>query len=275
MTGDALTSGATPSPPKVDDTLGGLIGLTSARAVVKRIVSSRVIATPSDAYSPFGCIVIHHRREEGRCADWLDGELPVITGAANGIGRAIALAMAEAGAGVALVDRDESGLTDATALLRSSGGTADCFPADVSDQAEVVKAVEKAAHKLGDPTILVAAAGIDQSKHLAEITQPEWQTMVDVNLSGCFYCLQAVLPAMKRRGYGRVVLIGSNIALKGGADIAHYGAAKAGVHGLARCAALDLAPLNITVNVVAPGPVEPTCSGRCRRNGLMQNELSF
>lgn len=186
----------------------------------------------------------------------LTDEVAVVTGAANGIGRGIALGMLEAGAAVALLDRDEAALEEVVAAGGSFAGPVSKYVVDVSDPVAVSQAVEDSGEVLGDPTILVTAAGIDQSRHIEEITPAEWQTMLNVNLSGSFYCLQAVLPAMKRRGRGRVVLFGSNLGLKGGPDLAHYGAAKAGVHGLARCAAIDLAPFNITVNTVAPGPVE-------------------
>lgn len=186
----------------------------------------------------------------------LDGEVAVISGAANGIGRGVAIAMAEAGAGVALLDRHEDDLRAASELLAGTGTSVSHHVVDVSDAAAVAAAIEAAGKALGDPTILVTAAAIDKAVNLVDLDVDVWREMLDVNLSGTFHCLKGVLPAMLRRGRGRVIVFGSNIALKGGADIAPYGAAKGGVHALARCAAIDLAPYGINVNVVAPGPVE-------------------
>lgn len=191
----------------------------------------------------------------------LEGEVAVVTGAANGIGRGIALAMAQAGAAVALVDRDTGALGAVAAAVERTGGSAVSCAVDVSDAESVQRAVDTCERELGDPTILVAAAAIDQAIGIEELGLADWRKMIDVNLNGTFYCLKAVLPGMGRRGRGRIILFGSNIALKGGAQLSHYGAAKAGVHGLARCAAIDLAGRNITVNVVAPGPVETNMLG--------------
>ncbi len=186
----------------------------------------------------------------------LEGDVAVITGAANGIGRGVALAMADAGASVALIDRDAEALERTADEIAAAGWRVASEVVDVADAEGLADAVTRMAADLGDPTVLVTAAAIDASTPLTDMEPTEWRAMLDVNLSGTFYSLRAVLPGMKRRGSGRVVFIGSNIGLKGGADIAHYGASKAGVHGLARCAAVDLAPLGITVNAVAPGPVD-------------------
>lgn len=186
----------------------------------------------------------------------LDGEVALITGAANGIGRGIALEMASAGARVALLDRSRGELDAVAAQIARGGSSASIHVADVSDPDQVVTAVDEATARHGDVTVLVTAAAIDESVSLQDMTIEQWHAVMDVNLHGTFYCLKAVLAGMRRAGHGRIVLFGSNIGLKGGADIAHYGTAKAGVHGLARCAAIDLAPAGITVNVVAPGPVE-------------------
>lgn len=185
----------------------------------------------------------------------LDDEVAVITGAANGIGRGVALAMVEAGARVALLDRRGDGLDAIGAIIEEAGGRCTTHTVDVSDHQAVAEAVDEASSALGDPTCLVTAAAIDETVDLVDLSIEAWRAMIEVNLNGTFYCLKAVLPGMLRRGRGRVIFFGSNIGLKGGASIAHYGTAKAGVHGFARCAATDLAPHNITVNAVAPGPV--------------------
>jgi 3-oxoacyl-[acyl-carrier protein] reductase len=186
----------------------------------------------------------------------LDGQVAVVTGAGNGIGRGVAVAMAEAGADVALLDRSEPDLLAVEERISSTGARTSAHCVDVSDPVAVERAVAAVEETLGDPTTLVTAAAIDGAVPLLELEVETWRQMLDVNLNGTFYCLKAVLPGMLRRGSGRVIFFGSNIALKGGDEIAHYGAAKAGVHGLARCAAVDLAPHRITVNVIAPGPVE-------------------
>ena len=184
------------------------------------------------------------------------GDVAVVTGAANGIGRGVAAAMGAAGAKVALLDRDSAGLDATRQSLVDSGATASAYVVDVGDWPAVSAAVEQLSGDLGDPTVLVTAAAIDESVSIADMPVDSWQKMIDVNLSGTFYCLKAVIPTMKRNRYGRIVLFGSNIALKGGADIAHYGAAKGGVHALSRCAALELADYGVTVNCIAPGPIE-------------------
>jgi 3-oxoacyl-[acyl-carrier protein] reductase len=186
----------------------------------------------------------------------MTGDVAVVTGAANGIGRGVATAMAEAGAKVALLDRDPTGLERVRQSIEEVGATAATYVVDVGDWPSVSAAFEKVAADLGDPTVLVTAAAVDESVSIEDMSVESWQKMIDVNLSGTFYCLKAVIPAMKRNRYGRIVLFGSNIALKGGADISHYGAAKGGVHALSRCAALELAQDGVTVNCIAPGPIE-------------------
>jgi 3-oxoacyl-[acyl-carrier protein] reductase len=183
-------------------------------------------------------------------------DVAIITGAGRGLGRGVAEQMAASGAKVALFDRDPMTLKDTESRITATGGTAASYVVDVSDWPTVSSAVEQVHRDLGDPTVLVTAAAIDESVSIIDMSVESWQHMLDVNLSGTFYCLKATAPTMRRNGYGRIVLFGSQIALKGGADIAHYGAAKGGVHALARCAAQELAAAGVTVNVIAPGPIE-------------------
>jgi 3-oxoacyl-[acyl-carrier protein] reductase len=186
----------------------------------------------------------------------LDGEVAVVTGAASGIGRGVALSFAAAGAAVVALDKAAGGLAAVTAEIVSMHGSCSAHEVDVSAPDQVDAAIEAARQQLGDATVLVTAAAIDESVNVAQMSRQQWTRMIDVNLHGTFYCLQAVLPGMRRAGRGRIILFGSNIALKGGMEIAHYGAAKGAIHALARCAALDLAAMNITVNVMAPGPIQ-------------------
>jgi 3-oxoacyl-[acyl-carrier protein] reductase len=186
----------------------------------------------------------------------MSGDVAVVTGAANGIGRGVAVALATSGSKVALLDRDSASLDVVRQSIADLGGASTPYTVDVSDWDAVATVVEQIRTDLGDPTVLVTAAAIDESVSIEDMPVESWRRMIDVNLSGTFYCLKAVIPSMRRNGYGRIVLFGSNIALKGGADIGHYGAAKGGVHALSRCAALELASDGITVNCIAPGPIE-------------------
>jgi 3-oxoacyl-[acyl-carrier protein] reductase len=186
----------------------------------------------------------------------MSGEVAIVTGAGRGLGRGVAEELTASGARVALFDRDAANLAVAAERITSSGGIAATYTVDVSDWPAVAAAVEQVHRDLGDPTVLVTAAAIDESVSIVDMPVESWQKMLDVNLSGSFYALKAVVPTMRRNGYGRVVLFGSQIALKGGAEIAHYGAAKGGVHALARCAALELADAGVTVNTIAPGPID-------------------
>jgi 3-oxoacyl-[acyl-carrier protein] reductase len=183
-------------------------------------------------------------------------DVAIVTGAANGLGRGVATEMAASGAKVALIDRDSVALENVRESIVAAGGVASTYTVDVSDWSAVSSTMERIHRDLGDPTILVTAAAIDESVSIVDMPVESWKRMIDVNLSGTFYSLKAAIPSMRRNGYGRIVLFGSNIALKGGADIAHYGAAKGGVHALARCAALELAGDGVTVNCIAPGPIE-------------------
>jgi 3-oxoacyl-[acyl-carrier protein] reductase len=183
------------------------------------------------------------------------GETALVTGAARGIGRGIAVALSESGASVALVDRDPE-VEETAASIRAAGGKTRAYVADVSSSDQVRATIEDVLADFGSIDVLVNNAAIDHAVAVVDMSIERWREMLDANLTSVFLCCQAVLPSMIQRQAGRIVNIGSNLALKGGERLAHYCAAKAGVHGFTRALALEVAAHGITVNTVAPGPVE-------------------
>jgi len=186
----------------------------------------------------------------------LSGRVAIVTGAARGIGRGIATAFAREGAALALVDRDDRTLQEAREECAGHGYGAIAIVADVSDPREVDEIVDRTLTELGGLHILVNNAGVCSISTVAEMELAEWKRIIDTDLTGVFLCTKAVLPAMIARRYGRIISIGSQLATKGSATMAHYCAAKSGVHGFTRALAYEVAPYKITANVIAPGPIE-------------------
>jgi SDR family mycofactocin-dependent oxidoreductase len=197
----------------------------------------------------------------------LDGQVAVITGGARGQGRADAVALAQLGARIVLCDvpapmssvRYELGSAEDLALtvslVREAGSSAIALPADVRDPAAVSQVAGAAIAEFGQIDILVANAGIVSTGRLWELSDEAWQEMIATNLTGVFNALRAVVPHMRERRYGRIVVISSQGGRAGLPGISHYSAAKWGIIGLAKSLALEVAAEGITVNVVAPGTV--------------------
>ena len=181
----------------------------------------------------------------------LDGKIAIVTGAARGIGRGIALAFAAEGASVVAVDRDGPG---AERVAGEVGGIA--VQADVSREEDVRRMVERALAAFARIDVLVNNAGIAASSDVVDMPLAQWQETLDVDLTGVFLCTRAVLPAMIEQGSGRIVNIGSQLGLRGAPALAHYSAAKAGVHGFTKALAREVARHGITVNAIAPGPID-------------------
>jgi NAD(P)-dependent dehydrogenase (short-subunit alcohol dehydrogenase family) len=183
------------------------------------------------------------------------GACVIVTGAAQGIGRAVAEAFAAAGAQVVIADRGEAGEAAAQAV-REAGHQAIAVSTDVSDPEQTQAMAAAAEQAFGRIDVLVNNAGIFTSllpQNFDEIPLEEWRRVMAVNVDGVFHCCRAVVPAMRRQGAGRIVNIGSAVAFKGNPLMLHYVTSKAAVLGLTRALARELGPQGILVNNVAPG----------------------
>ena len=187
----------------------------------------------------------------------LNGHTALVTGASRGIGAAIALALAEAGAAVAVNYRQHATEADAVvAKIKDIGGRATAIAADVSQAAAVAKMVDHVTSTLGPIDILVNNAGIAIVRGIDDLTEGDFDATIGVNLKSAFLCTQAVVPAMRAKKWGRIVNISSGAARGGGAIGVHYNASKAGMEGLTRGYAARLVKEGITVNAVAPVLIE-------------------
>jgi 3-oxoacyl-[acyl-carrier protein] reductase len=187
----------------------------------------------------------------------LEGKVAIVTGAAKGIGAAIAEAFVREGARVAVLDLDKAALEGVARALASSGGDVLALPVDVTRSAEIAGAVDAVIGRWGRIDVLVNnAGGFAVIRATEDIAEEEWQAILASNLTSVFLCSKAVLPVMKRQRYGRIVNLASVVARGAAVKVtSHYAAAKAGVIGFTRHLALEVAADGITVNAVAPGTV--------------------
>ena len=188
----------------------------------------------------------------------LQGKIAIVTGASRGIGRAIAVAMAREGAVVVInFTANERAAQETLLAVKAAGVQGMVVQADVVAAADCEKLVRAALDKFGKVDILVNNAGITRDNIVARMKLEEWQSVIDTNLSGAFNCTKAVMrPLLKQKSGGRIINLSSVIGQAGGAGQANYAAAKAGLIGLTKSLAKELASRQITVNAVAPGYIE-------------------
>jgi NAD(P)-dependent dehydrogenase (short-subunit alcohol dehydrogenase family) len=199
----------------------------------------------------------------------VEGHTAVVTGAASGLGLAMAEVMAENGAHVTMVDVDGAGLEAALAKLREAGFAVDGAELDVTDTGALRRAIDGAAERSGRLDAVFANAGISAGPgfptpvgHLAAVERATWDRVLDVNLSSVFETIRAAAVHMKAQGSGRIVVTSSIAGIGAEAMVGYaYAATKAAVNNLVRQAALELAPYNIMVNAIAPGPFRTNIGG--------------
>lgn len=198
----------------------------------------------------------------------LDGKVALITGGASGIGRGVANLFASEGASVGIFDLDKAGAENVAREIAVHGGKTAIATGDVSKETEVKAGLSSLVSALGDIDIMVNNAGIDTVAELDGMSTEMWDRMIDVHLRGTFLFTREVLPAMKRKKWGRIINLSSQLAHKGAPTMVHYVAAKSGIMGFTRALAYEVARDGITVNCVNPGPINTPLL-----NGLPQDWL--
>jgi 2-hydroxycyclohexanecarboxyl-CoA dehydrogenase len=199
------------------------------------------------------------------------GRVAVVTGAASGMGTAIAARLAAQGHRVALLDLDGEGAQRAAKDLRAQGAQAMGCQLDVTDRTAIEEALREVRTAFGPVEIMVTSAGIDEFASFTEISAAAWERILAVNLTGTFHCLQAAVPDMLAARWGRIVTISSSSAQSGAVRMAHYVASKGGVIGLTKALAVELAPHGITVNSIPPGFIDTPMSRRAEARGDLPN----
>lgn len=194
----------------------------------------------------------------------------IVTGAGSGIGKAIAIRLAEDGFAIVVLDLDSNAAESVVSELSARGFEGVAFGGiDVSDRVQVNAAVERVRNEVGPPLVLVNNAGIPGFKEFLSITDEKWNRTMEVNLNGPFYFAQAVVPHMIEAGWGRIVNISSSSAQSGQPYMVHYVTSKAGLIGFTKALALELAPKGITVNTIPPGFVDTPMLRESERRGLL------
>jgi 3-oxoacyl-[acyl-carrier protein] reductase len=186
----------------------------------------------------------------------VQGRVALITGASQGIGRACALVLAEAGATVALAARNQEKLDEVAAQISSAGGQASVFALDVTNEEQIKATVKEIVAKHGRVDVLVNNAGVTKDQLFMRMKRADWDTVIHTNLTSAFLLSQAVISSMMKQRWGRIVNITSVVGQTGQAGQVNYAASKAGLIGLTMAMAREVASRNITCNAVAPGFIE-------------------
>ncbi|MBV1686746.1 3-oxoacyl-ACP reductase FabG [Novosphingobium sp. G106] len=183
----------------------------------------------------------------------LNGKVAVVTGAARGLGRAIALRLARDGADVSVWDLNLEGAQETAEIIRQEGRRAIACGGDSANPADIAHAVEQTHRELGPVTILVNNAALSPFVFWDDLTEAIWDDLMAVNMKGPFLCCKAIIPDMREAGTGRIINISSSSAQAGSGFHAHYAASKGGVIGFTKALAIEFAGTGITANNVAPG----------------------
>ena len=186
----------------------------------------------------------------------LEGRIALVTGASQGIGRACALELARAGATVALAARNQTKLAEAVAEIEAAGGKAAAFALDVANEDSIKSGARAVLERFGKVEILVNNAGITRDGLMMQMKRPDWDDVLATNLTGSFLLTQALLRPMIKNRWGRIINISSVVGRTGQAGQVNYAASKAGLIGITRSLAREVASRGITVNAVAPGYIE-------------------
>lgn len=202
----------------------------------------------------------------------LSNRVAIVTGAASGLGKGIALRFAAEGCDIAIVDLNLQGANETLDEVRKKGQDGLAFQVDITKSDQVQAMVETVAEKFGQIDILVNCAGglynyADPAfRSITGIPEDQWDRLLDINLKGCFLCCKYTTPYMMKKRYGKIVNISSLSAISPPVAAPHYTAAKSGILGLTIDMALELGPYNITVNSIMPGPVRTSFSDRAMSN---------
>jgi 3-oxoacyl-[acyl-carrier protein] reductase len=186
----------------------------------------------------------------------LEGRVALVTGASQGIGHACALALARHGAQLAVAARNKQKLDELVEEIAKAGGKASAFVIDVGDEEQVKAGIKSALAELGKIDILVNNAGITRDQLVMRMKRPDWDTVLNTNLTSAYLCIQQVIGSMLKQRWGRIINITSVFGQMGQAGQANYAASKAGLIGLTMAMAREVASRNITCNAVAPGFIE-------------------